>query len=158
MLSSKGSIRVLEMKEALDDEDDPRRVPAKVVVIGAGADTTARALPREPSGFACGDVRVRSIDDQHDHLQELFYVSERLDLVSMSVDTASGPSFGRREPLDVTARFIGARNGRNYDITPDGRKFLVVRDALAAETSEAPRVHIVQNWREELKRLVPTSN
>ncbi len=42
-----------------------------------------------------------------------------------------------------------------YDITPDGR-FLIVRSAEAnAGIAEAPNLFVVQNWFEELKRLVP---
>jgi hypothetical protein len=36
-----------------------------------------------------------------------------------------------------------------YDITPDGRRFLVVMGG------EPKTITIVQNWFEELKRLVP---
>ena len=43
----------------------------------------------------------------------------------------------------------------NYDISPDGQRFLMVQ-----ETQEAapPQIHVVLNWFEELKRLAPTDN
>jgi hypothetical protein len=42
-----------------------------------------------------------------------------------------------------------------YDITPDGR-FLIIRSAEAdVDVSEAQNLAVVQNWTEELKRLVP---
>jgi len=44
------------------------------------------------------------------------------------------------------------------DALPDGKTFLGV--ILAQETQSgagtSPRIHVVQNWIEELKRLVPT--
>jgi serine/threonine-protein kinase len=40
----------------------------------------------------------------------------------------------------------------NYDVTPDGQRFVMVKQA---ETS-ATQINVVLNWFEELKRLVPT--
>ena len=42
---------------------------------------------------------------------------------------------------------------RAYDVAPDGR-FLIIRSAQA-ETVAAPQIVLLQNWFEELKRLVP---
>jgi serine/threonine-protein kinase len=43
----------------------------------------------------------------------------------------------------------------NYDVTTDGQRFLMVkRNALSVRR----RIRVVQNWFEELKRLVPTEN
>jgi hypothetical protein len=39
----------------------------------------------------------------------------------------------------------------NYDVSPDGRHFVMVKD----ETGSG-RLNVVLNWTEELKRLVPT--
>ncbi|MDA2933959.1 hypothetical protein MYX82_06405 [Acidobacteria bacterium AH-259-D05] len=39
-----------------------------------------------------------------------------------------------------------------YDISPDGKKFLMVKPS----EQESSQIHIVENWFEELKRLVPT--
>ena len=53
--------------------------------------------------------------------------------------------------------FVGTRE---YDVAPDGRRFLV-RAQAAAMNGEAsgkevtPQVLMIQNWTEELKRLVP---
>ena len=46
---------------------------------------------------------------------------------------------------------------RPYDLAPDGR-FLIIRSGEAdAAAGAAPHIVIVQNWTEELKRLVPAS-
>jgi hypothetical protein len=42
----------------------------------------------------------------------------------------------------------------NYDIAPDGR-FLMLQ---TVESAEINNIHVVLNWTEELKRLVPTEN
>jgi Tol biopolymer transport system component len=47
--------------------------------------------------------------------------------------------------------------GRSYDIAPDGR-FLIIRSGQAeAGGGTAPQIVVVQNWFEELKRLVPVN-
>jgi hypothetical protein len=44
--------------------------------------------------------------------------------------------------------------GRNYDVSPDGQRFLVVKPVNAS--NEAPQLVVVQHFDEMLKRLVPT--
>lgn len=39
----------------------------------------------------------------------------------------------------------------NYDVSPDGQRFVMVKD-----DSGSGRLNVVLNWGEELKRLVPT--
>ena len=47
---------------------------------------------------------------------------------------------------------------RSFDVTPDGERFLVVLPAERTEVdAPQPRIIIVQNWFEELRRLVPTA-
>ena len=48
-----------------------------------------------------------------------------------------------------------SRVGTNYDVAPDGQRFLMIK-AVGAEGSAGNDVVLVQNWVEELKRLVPT--
>jgi len=38
-----------------------------------------------------------------------------------------------------------------YDISPDGQRFVMVK-----EEGRETQIHVVLNWFEELKRLVPT--
>jgi len=47
--------------------------------------------------------------------------------------------------------------GRTYDIAPDGQRSLMIKEGGNDEASAAPRIVVVQNWLEELKRLVPTN-
>ena len=47
-------------------------------------------------------------------------------------------------------------SGRSYDISPDGRRFLLLKDP-SQQTSAPPQIVVVQHFDEELKRLVPTN-
>jgi serine/threonine-protein kinase len=52
-------------------------------------------------------------------------------------------------------RFVISSEGRGFDVTPDGRRFLMLqpREQSAAPATE---IVIVQNWSRELARLVPS--
>ena len=47
--------------------------------------------------------------------------------------------------------------GRQWDIAPDGERFLILNpgEVATGEDSQS-RMVVVLNWHEELKRLVPT--
>jgi len=47
------------------------------------------------------------------------------------------------------------RAGRNYDISPDGKRFLMIKSGGGTEGG-LTRLVVVQHFDEELKRLVPT--
>ena len=44
----------------------------------------------------------------------------------------------------------------NYDVSPDTERFLMIREPEDSATGD--QIHLVFNWFEELKRLVPTDN
>jgi hypothetical protein len=41
----------------------------------------------------------------------------------------------------------------NYDVSPDGKRFLMLKPSESAEA--ATQINVVLNWFEELKRRVP---
>jgi len=46
----------------------------------------------------------------------------------------------------------GSVSGRTYDVSHDGRRFLMVKGPA---NQASPQIVIVQNWFDELRRLVP---
>jgi hypothetical protein len=67
-------------------------------------------------------------------------------------------SIGEPRPLFETPLFVGSGPGpgpRHYDVAPDGR-FLMMKSAEGAEAQT--RLIVVENWLDELKRLVPADN
>ncbi len=67
----------------------------------------------------------------------------------MAVSVQRQPSFRVGKPRVFTS---GSYRG-DYDIAPDGRRFLMIK---ASTQESATQIHVVLNWIEELKRLVPT--
>ena len=55
----------------------------------------------------------------------------------------------------MSARYPAGTGGRTYDVAPDGRRFLMIQQRDAAPQPPITHVVLVQNWLEELKRLVP---
>jgi hypothetical protein len=48
--------------------------------------------------------------------------------------------------------------GRFFDVSPDGRRFLLMKHSVRmSQDSSLPTITIVQNWFEELRRIVPTN-
>ena len=44
--------------------------------------------------------------------------------------------------------------GAHYDVAPDGR-FLMTKDASSSNDEDPAQVVLIQNWLDELQRLVP---
>jgi serine/threonine-protein kinase len=85
--------------------------------------------------------------------RELFYVDQIGRLMAVPVDLSGGFSAGNPTPIVEGVAPLFA--GRGYDASPDARRFLVIRDAAPDAAAPPPQLHVVLNWGEELKRLVP---
>ena len=72
----------------------------------------------------------------------------------VSVDPGPPMDFGVPELLFEGDYLPGALGALNYDVSSDGERFLMVR-STSGQARESGRVHLVQNWFEELTRLVP---
>ena len=62
---------------------------------------------------------------------------------------------GQAKLFDGT-RFWNMRSGADYDVHPDGQRFLVLN--MRSSDEEAAKINVVLNWFEELKRRVPTGS
>ena len=82
--------------------------------------------------------------------RELFYRSGAR-MMAVDVDTSSGFRAGTPKVLFERNLFGGSEEP--YDVAPDGKRFLMLKPA--ATTSSRSELHIVVNWIEELKRLLP---
>ncbi len=83
---------------------------------------------------------------------ELFYLDAGRQLMSVRVVTTPTLSIGNPTKVLENVRVITP--GRSYDISPDGKRFLVLKDA-PGDSQLIRQLEVVLNWPEELKRLVP---
>ena len=84
---------------------------------------------------------------------ELFY---RNGNKMMVVETTSQPTFSASKPkaLFETNSIVTPATLPNYDVSPDGKRFLMLK---SSEQGAAPtQINVVLNWFEELKQRVPT--
>jgi Tol biopolymer transport system component len=91
--------------------------------------------------------------------QELFYLAPNNAL--MSVRVGRGTTWTAGAPTKLIDRPSSGRtlvNTRSYDVSPDGKRFLMINDGGAPGQAPAPAsIIVVHNWFEELKRLVPAT-
>jgi eukaryotic-like serine/threonine-protein kinase len=86
--------------------------------------------------------------------RELFY---RTGDKVMAVDIATQPGFAAGKPrmLFEGSYLPTPLTNPNYDVSPDGQRFLMLKPTEQAETAPT-QINVVLNWFEELKQKVPT--
>ena len=87
--------------------------------------------------------------------RELFYRAPDGTLMAVGVD--AGASWRNTTPtVVVRGQYYdtAGANGRTYDVSADGKRFLMIKQA-GADDAGALNLILVQNWHDELKRLVP---
>jgi serine/threonine protein kinase/Tol biopolymer transport system component len=114
-------------------------------------------VPYPPTGeriqvSAAGGMQARWRPDG----REIFYLTADGTLMAVEVKRQEGLVLGVPIPLFDTGLIV-APNIDQYAVTRDGRRFLVSLPADAKEAVPPPQFVIVQNWFEELKRVVPTN-
>jgi serine/threonine protein kinase/Tol biopolymer transport system component len=87
--------------------------------------------------------------------QELFYVAPDGAMMAARVHSRGG-TWGADTPVKLFSGpyATGApTSGRNYDVSADGTRFLMVKEP--ANQAATSHIVVVQNWFEELRRLAP---
>ena len=89
--------------------------------------------------------------------KELFYLDGANAMTTVPVQTAPAFVPGTPTKLFDGQYFAAGWIGRTYDVSPDGKRFLMIKaNAGGDQTSTPTSIVVVLNWEEELKRLVPT--
>jgi hypothetical protein len=90
--------------------------------------------------------------------RELFYLDSNNRLIGVPIQT-SGSSFNAGVPARVLATpYAVPQYLRPYDVSPDGRRFLMIKENAGAGQPSAttPAIMVVvSNWFEELKTRLP---
>jgi serine/threonine-protein kinase len=90
--------------------------------------------------------------------RELFYTTPTGAMMAVSIDPGPPLSFGA--PTKVfEGNYVSEEprgSARPYDVSPDGRRFLMIKRQESVRIAASPAFFVVENWLEELKRLVPT--
>jgi serine/threonine-protein kinase len=87
--------------------------------------------------------------------RELFYISSDGYLMTVPVQATTTFTFGN--PVKVlNTRYLYGPALRTYDVTPDGKRFLMIKEPQGVGTGgPAPNMVVVVNWFQELKARIP---
>ena len=117
------------------------RFTCSLIRVPAGSGKSRRKAARSQCGIRNG--------------RELFYRSGNK---MMAVDITTQPSFAAGKPRMLFEGKVRTESGTtfaNYDVSPDGQRFLMLKPAEQAQAAPT-QINVVLNWFEELKRRVPT--
>ncbi|MBI4263354.1 MAG: hypothetical protein HY657_03175 [Acidobacteria bacterium] len=90
---------------------------------------------------------------------ELFYRNLTGRVIMVSVTTQPELTIGAPRQLFQGPYYLipGGPARPQYDATRDGTRLLMLAADLSATSTARPRIVVVQNWTEELRRLVPVN-
>ena len=89
--------------------------------------------------------------------REVFYLAPSGDVMAVPVQTEPTLTSGQRCGPGRGPHTCEPVRCRAYDMTPDGQRFLMMKESTAAGAPEAGQIILVQNWSEELKARVPVN-
>jgi hypothetical protein len=89
--------------------------------------------------------------------RELFYYLAPDTIMTVPVRLGTDVVLGAPQVVVKGPYAITLNSGRNYDVSPDGKRFLLLKDAESAASAKpfAPEIMLVQHWAEELKAKLP---
>ena len=92
--------------------------------------------------------------------RELLFVSPTNALMEVGVGrgaswTTTAPTMVLKDGSVLTPALPAGSTGRSYDVSPDGQRFLVLKD-LSDPNARLAQIMVVQHFDELLQRLVPT--
>jgi serine/threonine-protein kinase len=77
----------------------------------------------------------------------------------MAAEVRTEPTFRRQTPrqlFEINEYYVAGGEDRGYDVSPDGERFLMIRQGSGGDDAPPSQFIIVENWLSELERLVPT--
>ena len=91
--------------------------------------------------------------------KELFFVAPDGAIMSATVE-ATGTVWSAGTPSKMFGgRYVtgDSTSGRTYDVSPDGKRFLMIKPGGSDAAASPPTIVVVQNWRDELKRSLASA-
>jgi serine/threonine-protein kinase len=88
--------------------------------------------------------------------RELFFATDTNRIASVPVAAGSAFSYGKPQVLfDAAAYLFSTASGRSFDISPDGKRFLMIKPVNSGSAAPRPSIVIVTNWFDEVKARMP---
>ena len=80
--------------------------------------------------------------------RELLYINGKGEMVSAEIRPGTTFSVGEQRVLFSTTEFAGGSGIHTYAMSPDGRRFMMLREGESIQQSE---LVLAQNWLQKLK-------
>ena len=87
--------------------------------------------------------------------REIFFRSASGDMMAVPITTGPSLTVGTPRPLFSTKEYVRSLSYRAYDVTPDDRRFVMLR-ALSDTTTTPSQLVLVDNWMDELRLKLKT--
>ena len=89
--------------------------------------------------------------------RELFFLTPAYRMSVVAIQPGSSFTYGKAQPLfDATNYTYPSYPFRYFDISADGKRFLMIKNAdVPTDTVKRPTIVVVSNWFEELKSRLP---
>jgi hypothetical protein len=147
-----------------------RLIDTPSIETGPAVSTDRRYIAYQANGSGRPEIYVRPFPRVNDGLwrvstdggtrpawardgRELFYLDLANALTAVPVQTSEN-TFTHGSPARVFYITYGALGPRPYDVSPDGQRFLMIKED-ATRAPKPPSLQVVLNWFEELKAKVP---
>jgi serine/threonine-protein kinase len=87
--------------------------------------------------------------------KELFYrKSEYGDLMAVDVDTSDSLQVGAEHVLFPAGKYRANGHHTEYDVAPDGQRFVMLRPVALPDSIQKPRIILIQDWFTDLRQRV----
>jgi eukaryotic-like serine/threonine-protein kinase len=80
--------------------------------------------------------------------RELLYLNGKREMVSAEITPGATLTIGRQRTLFPTVEFLGGAPVPSFSLSPDGKRFLMVREG---ETGQPSELIVAENWLQRLK-------
>ena len=89
--------------------------------------------------------------------RELFYYVEPGTIMAVPITPGADLTLGRPAVVVKGPYASPTNSGRHYDVSPDGKRFLLLKDVETSGSTKPPppEIRLVLHWVNELERLVP---
>jgi serine/threonine-protein kinase len=87
--------------------------------------------------------------------RELFFATAANRMFAVPIPAGATFTYGRPQTLFDTTAYVIGLNSRHFDISADGKRFLMLKEAGSGDKAARPSIVVVSHWFDEVKARMP---